>query len=95
MSYLAYPGFDADAHPVLAGSLAVDLHRKELFVASNYPRRDLFAALTRSEERCGLLSGDERIGSKATWEAVLRVRGVVIRGHRLLRRRDSDLPSIA
>jgi DNA phosphorothioation-associated putative methyltransferase len=103
VSYLAYPGFDTDAHPVLVGSLVVDLrrlavhyrdyspyvdppvlHRKELFVASDYPRRDLFATLTRSEERHGLLSNGERIGSRETWLAMLKARGYNIRGHRLV-----------
>jgi DNA phosphorothioation-associated putative methyltransferase len=104
VSYLAYPGFDAEAHPALVGSLVVDLkqlsvhyrdyadyvdppvlHRKELFVESTYPKRDAFAALTRAEERCGLLSGDERIGSRAAWEAVLRSHGLKVRGHRLFK----------
>lgn len=104
VSYLAYPGFDAEGHPVLVGSLVVDLtrlavhyrdytdhvdppilHRKELFVASDYPRRKLFAALTESEERCGLLSGATRIGSRGTWAALLRTRGLDVRGHRLIR----------
>lgn len=103
VSYLAYPGFDADAHPVLVGSLVADLkrlavhyrnyaehidppvlHRKELFVDSSYPRRELFATLTRAEERCGLLSSTARIGSRGTWEALLRAHGFIVRGHRLI-----------
>lgn len=106
VSYLAYPRFDADAHPVLVGSLVVDLrrlavhyrdyadhadppvlHRKELFVDPSYPRRELFATLTRAEDRCGLLSGDTRIGSRESWAAVLRARGLSLRGHRLVRTR--------
>jgi DNA phosphorothioation-associated putative methyltransferase len=106
VSYLAYPDFDTDPHPVLLGSLVVDLkhlavhyrdytdhvdppvlHRKELFVASDYPRQKLFAALTKSEERCGLLSCAERIGSRDTWAALLRARGLELRGHRLIRNR--------
>ena len=104
VSYLAYPDFDDNAHPVLVGSLIVDLkrftvhyrdyadhadppvlHRKELFVDSDYPRRDAFARLTRVEERCGLLSTSVRIGSRAAWQALLQDRGFTIRGHRLLR----------
>jgi DNA phosphorothioation-associated putative methyltransferase len=106
VSYLAYPRFDTDAHPVLVGSLVVDLrrlavhyrdyadhidppllHRKELFVDPSYPRRALFARLTQAEERCGLLSGAERIGSKGTWAAALRAHGVAVRGHRLVKDR--------
>ena len=104
VSYLAYPRFDFDGHPVLAGSLIVDfrrlavhyrdysdhndpplLHRKELFVDANYPRRHLFAALTRAEENRGLLSSDARIGSRESWQALLRSHGLTVRGHRLTR----------
>ena len=70
VSYLAYPRFDEDPHPALAGSFVVNLqrlsiryidyeastdppilHRKELFVAPTYPRRELFARLTAHEEQ--------------------------------------------
>lgn len=110
VSYLAYPGFDAEAHPVLVGSLVVDLrrlavhyrdytdyadppvlHRKELFVDSDYPRREVFAALTRAEERGGLLSGERRIGSRTAWEDFLRDRGLTVRGHRLMRIRRANV----
>ncbi|MFN8059571.1 MAG: DNA phosphorothioation-associated putative methyltransferase [Vicinamibacterales bacterium] len=103
VSYLAYPRFDADGHPVLVGSLIVDfqrlavhyrdysdhadppvLHRKELFVEANYPRRHLFAALTRAEENRGLLSGNTRIGSRDSWETFIRNQGFTVRGHRLM-----------
>ncbi|MGE0702455.1 MAG: DNA phosphorothioation-associated putative methyltransferase [Vicinamibacterales bacterium] len=106
VSYLAYPRFDVDGHPVLVGSLVVDfrrlavhyrdysdqedppvLHRKELFVDVDYPRRDLFAALTRAEDSRGLLSGNTRIGSRGSWEAFLRDQGFTVRGHRLMRTR--------
>jgi DNA phosphorothioation-associated putative methyltransferase len=59
------------------------LHRKELFVDESYPRRRLFAALTREEEDRGLLSGDARIGSRASWQKCLRDHALTIRGHRL------------
>ena len=104
VSYLAYPRFDRDAHPTLAGSLivrlqdrAVDyrdyrgatdppvLHRKELFVAEDYPRRDLFAALTAREERIGLLADTSTIGTWSGWVRSLRAVGVEVRGHRIKR----------
>jgi DNA phosphorothioation-associated putative methyltransferase len=62
------------------------LHRKEDLVAEDYPRRDLWRRLTRSEVGAGLYDHPERIGTKLGWEATLTVRAVAVRGHRLLRR---------
>jgi DNA phosphorothioation-associated putative methyltransferase len=109
VSYLSYPGFDRDAHPVLAGSLVVRLrdlvvdyrdystwtdppllHRKELFVGDDYPRRALFARLTAQEERLGILSDGAGIGTVAGWNARLRQSGVAIRGHRVVRTNAPD-----
>ena len=42
------------------------LHRKELFVASNHPRRAEWAALTATEEAAGLL--DRPPGNRRQWE---------------------------
>lgn len=61
------------------------LHRKELFVAAGYPRRDMFANLTRSEEAHGFLSQANPIGTRRAWEAVLKARGYALRGHRLVK----------
>lgn len=106
VSYLAYPDFDRDPHPVLRrttyvrlGALDVDerdysesdnppiLHRKEAFVADDYPQRDKFARLTAQEERFGLLSGDTReIGYLRGWQERLAACDVALRGHRVVRR---------
>jgi DNA phosphorothioation-associated putative methyltransferase len=62
------------------------LHRKESFVASEYPLRGKFARLTAQEERFGLYDTDTRaIGTRAGWDARLRERGVQLRGHRIVR----------
>lgn len=61
------------------------LHRKEEFVAEDYPLREKFARLTAQEERHGLYAAPERIGTRAGWEQVLRERGVALRGHRVIR----------
>lgn len=61
------------------------LHRKELFVAVDYPRRQMFANLTKSEESHGLLSQSTPIGTKRAWEAVMRSQGYGLRGHRLVK----------
>lgn len=60
------------------------LHRKETFVLSVYPGRDKFAALTRQEERHGLLD-DPTIGTVDGWAARLSDKELRIAGHRLVR----------
>lgn len=62
------------------------LHRKETFVADDYPRRETFARLTRQEEKWGLLDDTRRIGTRAGWELALEQVGVRLRGHRVVRR---------
>ena len=59
------------------------LHRKEEFVAKDYPRHALFAALSRAEDRHGLYSDPAVIRTAGEWDAVLRERGLKISGHRL------------
>ena len=59
------------------------LHRKELFVADDYPRRPTFARLTSREERLGLLDSPAGIGTREQWHAVLSARHLLVRGHRL------------
>jgi DNA phosphorothioation-associated putative methyltransferase len=60
------------------------LHRKELMVPSDYPGREKFAALTRQEERAGLL-GAPGIGNRDGWHKQLAAAGLAVRGHRLVR----------
>ena len=65
------------------------LHRKESFVAGDYPLRNKFAHLTAQEERFGLLSGDTRvIGNLRGWQESLKAHGVALRGHRVVRIRN-------
>ena len=61
------------------------LHRKELFVADDYPARALFARLTAREERLRLLAATSAIGTRDGWRAVLARHGVTTRGHRIVR----------
>ncbi len=61
------------------------LHRKETFVSPSHPRRELFASLTRAEERAGLLEDTARIGTMAGWREALATRSLQLRGHRLVR----------
>ena len=60
------------------------LHRKELFVRDDYPKHDLFARLTRSEERAGLLSSPA--GLQKQWREQLMAAGYTLKGHRLVKR---------
>lgn len=59
------------------------LHRKECFVADDYPRREIFAALTLAEEFAGLMDETSTIGLRRGWNAVLAAKGLVVEGHDL------------
>ena len=61
------------------------LHRKELLLDVSDPDYARFAALTEQEERAGLFSVPSVIGHERGWSRELERRGVVIRGHRVLR----------
>lgn len=61
------------------------LHRKELLLDASDPDYARFAALTEQEERAGLFSAPSTIGHERGWSKELERRGVVIRGHRVLR----------
>ncbi|MHB1725874.1 MAG: DNA phosphorothioation-associated putative methyltransferase [Acidimicrobiales bacterium] len=66
------------------------LHRKEEFVAAEYPLRAKFQRLTQQEERFGLFSHPETIGFEKGWSDALEEWGVTLRGHRVIRNRPSD-----
>ena len=68
------------------------LHRKELFVANDYPHRNVFATLTAEEVQSGLLDLPT-IGTQLGWHSLLRERGLDCRGHRLVPRDSSAAPS--
>ena len=61
------------------------LHRKELLLDASDADYARFAALTEQEERAGLFSAPSTIGHERAWSRELKRRGLVIRGHRLLR----------
>ena len=62
------------------------LHRKELLVADDHPARRRFARLTAQEETLGLLEPRRRIGSRHEWQSLLCARGVLIRGHQIVKK---------
>ena len=76
---------DLHFHDYLHSSNPPVLHRKELFVADDYPARQLFARLSAREDRLGLLSDSSTIGTRNGWLAVLSKGGVSIHGHRIFR----------
>ncbi len=61
------------------------LHRKELFVTTFHPRHKVFARLTKAEERKGLLTHTDEIGTKEGWEQTLARARLRTDGHRLRR----------
>ena len=60
------------------------LHRKELLLAPDHPRRAAFASLTAQAEAIGLFDDASRIGFAREWAVVLMERGYRIQGHDLL-----------
>jgi DNA phosphorothioation-associated putative methyltransferase len=102
LSYLHYPDFDRDPHPLLRSSVIVDLatgetrlrdysdvpnppllHRKETFVADNYPNYASFAHLTQQQVTMGLLDNAKQIGALLNWERRLNQQGLEIHNHAL------------
>jgi len=63
------------------------LHRKELMLPQDHPRRATYARLTAAEERHGLYDEPSAIGTRRGWEEAMARAGVEIRGHRLLVRK--------
>jgi DNA phosphorothioation-associated putative methyltransferase len=60
------------------------LHRKETFVAADYPNYAKFQKLTAQEEKAELLSSNT-IGTRKNWEALLNNQGLKVSGHRLVK----------
>jgi DNA phosphorothioation-associated putative methyltransferase len=65
------------------------LHRKETFVNLDYPLYEQFFQLTRIEERLGLLDKSGFIGTRREWLQKLHRRGVDIRGHEVIQKKDN------
>jgi DNA phosphorothioation-associated putative methyltransferase len=61
------------------------LHRKETFVPNDHPTRAKFERLTRQEERAGLFESPATIGTREAWARATAEKGLVVRGHRLVR----------
>jgi len=75
--------YGADGNPPI-------LHRKEAFVAGDDPAATTWARLTAQEENAGLYDHPVVIGFKATWEGLLRKKGLTYRGHDLIETQTGD-----
>ncbi len=60
------------------------LHRKELLLPADHPRRAEFAALTDACEAIGLFDEPTRIGYRRQWLDLVREKGYRIEGHTLV-----------
>ena len=60
------------------------LHRKELLLSEDHPRRAEFAALTEACEAVGLFDQPTRIGYRRQWEQLVREQGYRVVGHQLV-----------
>jgi DNA phosphorothioation-associated putative methyltransferase len=65
------------------------LHRKETFLHSEHELYEKFARFTLQEEKAGLLDETATIGTRDGWETRLTTKGYTLRGHRLVRVKDS------
>lgn len=55
------------------------LHRKELLLASDDPKRIAFSALTKRLEELGLFKNMHKMGHRRAWEEALKVSGADLR----------------
>ncbi len=60
------------------------LHRKELLIPRDHPRKEEFQALTKAAEQIGLFEDPHRIGFKRAWEDLLANRSYRVVGHELV-----------
>src|SRR6267142_3079643 len=60
------------------------LHRKELLLPQDHPKRKFYAELTMSAEQIGLFDDPNRIGFKQAWESLLMRRGYKVVDHELV-----------
>jgi DNA phosphorothioation-associated putative methyltransferase len=70
------------------------LHRKELLLSSDHPRRAEYENLTAAAQALGLFDDPCRIGFKDTWEALVRDRGYRVVGHELVPIGNEEIGSV-
>ncbi|MEM8830993.1 MAG: DNA phosphorothioation-associated putative methyltransferase [Cyanobacteria bacterium P01_G01_bin.19] len=60
------------------------LHRKETFVAADYPLYETFKELTQQEVALGLLDNSRHIGTLQEWTRLLLQQGITFEDHRVV-----------
>jgi DNA phosphorothioation-associated putative methyltransferase len=84
-SWLVDPEAASVAYRTYADSLNPPiLHRKELLLPLDHPRRSEFAALTEACETIGLFDAPTRIGYRRQWEQFVQEKGYRVVGHQLV-----------
>lgn len=81
--HVTYRDYDTVDNPPI-------LHRKETFIAPDYPLYAKFAKLTQQEEAWGLLDNSNSIGTRKQWQRRLEEICAELRGHRVIWRKDAD-----
>lgn len=66
------------------------LHRKEAFLPSDHPKIKLYISMTREEEAAGLYVNTRTIGFEMNWERFLHEKGLIYRGHKLIKAKPSS-----
>lgn len=71
------------------------LHRKELLIPTDHPKRQEFVELTKHAEDIGLFTDNHLIGFKRSWEEKIHAAGYFLDGHLLqpIGNELSDVPS--
>jgi DNA phosphorothioation-associated putative methyltransferase len=70
------------------------LHRKELMLPEDHPRRAEFQALTEAAEAIGLFEDTTRIGFREQWLRLVREKGYQIVGHELIPIANDELTDV-
>lgn len=60
------------------------LHRKELLLPTDHPKRKIYQALTDAAEQIGLFDDPNRIGFKRAWETLISQKGFRVVDHELV-----------
>ncbi|WP_051390333.1 DNA phosphorothioation-associated putative methyltransferase [Bradyrhizobium sp. Ec3.3] len=66
------------------------LHRKELLLPTEDPRRAKFAALTAALDALGMFADSHKIGLRKAWQQRLEGAGIVIRNHQIVPKQTVD-----
>ena len=80
--HVRYRDYDQDNPPLL--------HQKDQLITEDYPGYAKFAKLSQQERKWGLLKDSKAIFDHRGWEQCLAEHGAELKGHRLIRRRDTS-----